>query len=85
MLCVHISLALLDQAFLIHWTNHDGVRRFVAAVQVEKGQDLLPEGVFESVNMGPSLHVVKGHLPLLEVHVHTHSLGLWVEGEQYWR
>lgn len=31
-----LTLALLEQMFLIHWTNCNGIRGLVAAVQVEK-------------------------------------------------
>lgn len=79
-----LALALLYQTFLVNWTYCDGIGCFIGAVQVEKGEDLLREGVFQSVNMGPSPDIIKGHLPLLVVQVHAHSFGLGLEGEQRW-
>lgn len=81
---VFMSLALLDQMFLIHRTDDDGVRGFVTAVQVEKWKNFFSEGILKGVNMGPCSHIIKRHLAFFVVHIHAHSLGLRVEGEQWW-
>lgn len=56
---VFMSLALLDQMFLIHRTDDDGVRGFVTAVQVEKWKNFFSEGILKGVNMGPCSHIIK--------------------------
>lgn len=70
--------------FLIHRTDDDGVRGFVTAVQVEKWKNFFSEGILKGVNMGPCSHIIKRHLAFFVVHIHAHSLGLRVEGEQWW-